>query len=77
MRQYWRDFDALDRGGTSVWHETYFRRGGFESMYVDADPAVGMARSAPTRPATGPMLAAVTAPTRTVRQPQRPAEETD
>ena len=76
MRQYWRDFDALeawsrtlphkrwwtdylrDRGGTSFWHETYFRRGGFESMYVDADPAVGMARFAPTRPATGPMLAA-------------------
>jgi hypothetical protein len=27
-------------------------------MYVDADPAVGMARFAPTRPATGPMLAA-------------------
>jgi hypothetical protein len=76
MRQYWRDFDALeawsrtlphkqwwtdylrDRGGTSFWHETYFRRGGFESMYVDADPAVGMARFAPARPATGPMLAA-------------------
>ncbi len=76
MRQYWRDFEALeawsrtlphkqcwsdylrDRGGTSFWHETYFRRGGFESMYVDADPAVGMARFAPMRPATGPMLAA-------------------
>ena len=53
MRQYWRDFEALeawsrtlphkewwtdylrDRGGTSFWHETYFRRGGFETMYVD------------------------------------------
>ena len=76
MRQYWRDFDALeawsrtlphkrwwsdylrDRGGTSFWHETYSRRGGFESMYVDTDTAVGMGRFAPTRPATGPMLAA-------------------
>ena len=55
MRQYWRDFEALeawsrtlphkqwwtdflrDRGGTSFWHETYFRRGGFESMYVDVE----------------------------------------
>jgi hypothetical protein len=47
-----------DRDGTSFWHETYFRRGGFESMYVDTDTAVGMGRFAPTRPATGPMLAA-------------------
>lgn len=28
------------------------------SMYVDVDPTVGMARFAPTRPATGPMFAA-------------------
>ncbi len=27
-------------------------------MYVDTDTAVGMGRFAPTRPATGPMLAA-------------------
>ena len=76
MRQYWRDFDALEawsrtlphkrwwsdylrgRGGTSFWHETYFRRGGFESIYVDVDPGVGMTRFAPARPATGPMLGA-------------------
>ena len=56
-KQWWTDY-LRDRGGTSFWHETYFRRGGFESMYVDVDPTVGMARFAPTRPATGPMFAA-------------------
>ena len=76
MRQYWRDFDALetwartlphkewwsdylrDRGGTSFWHETYFRRGGFEAVYVDVDDDVGLSRFAPTVRAEGPMLAA-------------------
>jgi Domain of unknown function (DUF4188) len=75
MRQYWRDFDALeawartlphkewwsnylrDRGGTSFWHETYFRQGGFEAVYVDVDD-VGLTRFAPTIRAEGPMLAA-------------------
>ena len=76
MRQYWRDFEALeawsrtlphkewwtdylrDRGGTSFWHETYFRRGGFETMYVDVDDPVGLARFAPSAAATGPMFSA-------------------
>ena len=76
MRQYWRDFEALeawsltlphkqwwtdylrDRGGTSFWHETYFRSGGFESMYVDCDDPVGLMRIAPSVPAQGPMLSA-------------------
>ena len=76
MRQYWRDFEALeawsrtlphkqwwtdylrDRGGTSFWHETYFRRGGFESMYVDVDEPVGLLRFAPTARADGPMFSA-------------------
>src|SRR5215469_233575 len=53
MRQYWRDFDALERwtrsnphrawwselladpAGTGFWHETYFRRGGMEAIYLD------------------------------------------
>jgi hypothetical protein len=56
MRQYWRDFDALERwactaphatwwrdllsdmGGTGVWHETYFLKGGMESVYLDMRP---------------------------------------
>jgi Monooxygenase af470-like len=56
-KQWWSDY-LRDRGGTSFWHETYFRRGGFETMYVDVEPGVGMASFAPTRKATGPMLAA-------------------
>jgi hypothetical protein len=56
MRQYWRDFDSLERwarsdphaawwrslladmAGTGFWHETYFVRGGMESVYLDMPP---------------------------------------
>jgi hypothetical protein len=76
MRQYWRDFDSLERwaeslphkrwwtdylrdpGGTSFWHETYFRSGGFESVFVDVGDRVGLGRLAPSAPATGPMFSA-------------------
>jgi hypothetical protein len=76
MRQYWRDFDALeawsrtlphkawwsdylrDRGGTSFWHETYFRRGAIETMLVDTGETIGLSRVAPAVPAEGPMFAA-------------------
>lgn len=75
MRQYWRDFDALerwarsmphqqwwqqflrDRGGTGFWHETYFRGGQVESVYIDM-PAMGLTKFAPTRPARGSMFSA-------------------
>jgi Monooxygenase af470-like len=57
-KQWWTDY-LRDRGGTSFWHETYFRRGGFESMYVDVDdPPVGLGLFAPRAPATGPMFSA-------------------
>ncbi|MDX6495902.1 MAG: hypothetical protein QOE17_1888 [Gaiellales bacterium] len=56
-KRWWSDY-LRDRGGTSFWHETYFRRGGFESIYVDVGPTVGMAQFAPTRPAKGAMFAA-------------------
>ena len=56
-KQWWSDY-LRDRGGTSFWHETYLRRGGFESIYVDVDEGIGMGRFAPTRHATGPMLGA-------------------
>src|SRR5690349_10019520 len=56
-KAWWTDY-LRDRGGTSFWHETYFRRGGFESMYVDVEPGFGMGRFAPTRRADGPMFAA-------------------
>ncbi len=75
MREYWRDFDSLerwarslphqhwwqaflkDRGGTGFWHETFFRGGQVESIYIDM-PAVGMAKFAPATPARGSMFSA-------------------
>lgn len=75
MRQYWRDFDSLerwarsaphqqwwqqflrDRGGTGFWHETYFRGGNIESVFVDM-PAIGLARVGPTIPARGSLFSA-------------------
>ena len=56
-KQWWTDY-LRDRGGTSFWHETYFRRGGFESMYVDVDVPLGFAAFAPTERPVGPMLGA-------------------
>jgi fumigallin biosynthesis monooxygenase-like protein len=76
MRQYWRDFDALenwarsethrqwwqrflkDSGGTGFWHETYFRRGGIEAVYVDMESPIGMMGFAPLLPAKGAMFSA-------------------
>lgn len=76
MRQYWRDFEALeawsrsephrlwwqeflrDSGGTGFWHETYFRGGGIEAVYVDMETPTGMARFAPVIPARGAMFSA-------------------
>src|SRR6516165_8130133 len=75
MRQYWRDFDSLerwarslphqqwwqqflrDRGGTGFWHETYFRGGQIESVYIDM-PATGLAKFAPVAPARGSLFSA-------------------
>jgi hypothetical protein len=75
MRQYWRDFDSLekwarsgahaqwwksflaDRGGTGFWHETYFRGGQIESVYIDMPPS-GLSRFAPVETARGSMFSA-------------------
>jgi hypothetical protein len=75
MRQYWRDFDSLerwarslphqewwqtflrDRGGAGFWHETYFRGGQVESVYIDMPP-VGLAKFAPITPARGSLFSA-------------------
>ena len=56
-KRWWTDY-LRDRGGTSFWHETYFRRGGFETAYVDVDEPVGLKRIAPSAPAVGPMFSA-------------------
>jgi hypothetical protein len=76
MRQYWRDFESLEKwarsdphriwwqeflrntGGTGFWHETYFRTGGMESVYVDIPSPVGMGVFAPRVPARGAMFSA-------------------
>jgi hypothetical protein len=55
-KEWWTEY-LRDRGGTSFWHETYSRRGGFEAIYVDVED-VGLTRFAPTVRAEGPMLAA-------------------
>ena len=75
MRQYWRDFDSLerwarslphlewwqgflrDRGGTGFWHETYFRGGQIESVYIDM-PRIGLSKFAPVTPARGSLFSA-------------------
>jgi Domain of unknown function (DUF4188) len=69
IRQYWRDFDALERwarsephqrwwqallrdpGGTGFWHETYFIRGGIESIFLDVDPPTGLLSFGPAHEA--------------------------
>ncbi len=56
-KAWWSDY-LRDRGGTSFWHETYFRRGGIESMFVDTGETIGLSRIAPAVPAEGPMFAA-------------------
>jgi hypothetical protein len=75
MRQYWRDFDSLERwarslphqewwqqflrnrGGTGFWHETYFRGGQVESVFIDMPP-LGLTRFAPVEPARGSLFSA-------------------
>jgi hypothetical protein len=56
-KTWWMTY-LRDRGGTSFWHETYFRRGGFESAYVDVSDPVGFLRIGPTRRSEGPLLSA-------------------
>lgn len=76
MRQYWRDFAALeawtragqhrqwwqrftrDTAGTTLWHETYARRGGIEALYSDALRPLGLQRFAPVAPALGHLFSA-------------------
>jgi hypothetical protein len=56
-QKWWKDF-LRDPGGTGFWHETYFRRGGFEAIYDDIPAPIGMMRFAPNHPARGPMFSA-------------------
>ena len=56
-QKWWQDF-TRDRGGTSFWHETYFMKGGMESVYIDLPKPVGMTVFAPVQPARGAMFSA-------------------
>ena len=54
---WWKSFLA-DPGGTGFWHETYFMRGGMETIYDARLPAVGMMNFAPLVRARGSMFSA-------------------
>ena len=57
-KAWWSEY-LRDRGGTSFWHETYFRRGGIETMFVDTGETIGLSRPSRRRcRAEGPMFAA-------------------
>jgi len=56
-RIWWQNF-LRDSGGTGFWHETYFHRGGFESIYDDVPVPIGFSRFAPVIPAHGSMFSA-------------------
>ena len=56
--KHWWSTYQRDRGGTSFWHETYFRRGGIESMYVDVGDPLGLTAFAPAARPEGPMFSA-------------------
>jgi hypothetical protein len=95
MRQYWRDWESLekwarsephrlwwqsflkDSGGTGFWHETYFMRGGMESIYDDMPKPIGMLNFAPIKPARGPMFSARTRAARGGEVPTPVLSETE
>ncbi len=56
-RGWWTSF-LKDPKGTSFWHETYRRSGGFEAIYDNVDRPVGMMAFAPVHAAKGPMFSA-------------------
>ena len=56
-REWWTNF-LRGSGGTGFWHETYFRRGGIEAVYLDAPENIGLMAFAPVVPARGPMFGA-------------------
>ena len=56
-QEWWQTF-VRDSGGTGFWHETYFRRGGFEAIYDDLSNPPGFGQFAPIVPAQGRMFSA-------------------
>jgi hypothetical protein len=58
-RLWWQGF-LRDSGGTGFWHETYFRQGGIEAVYVDMKTPIGLTSFAPVVQARGAMFSART-----------------
>jgi hypothetical protein len=56
-KAWWSEY-LRDRGGTSFWHEAYYRRGGIEAMFVDTGTSIGLSSVGPAVPAEGPLFAA-------------------
>jgi hypothetical protein len=56
-RTWWQAL-LRDAGGTGFWHETYFIRGGMESIFLDVDPPTGLLTFAPAHEAKGAMFSA-------------------
>jgi Domain of unknown function (DUF4188) len=54
---WWKDF-LRDRGGAGFWHETYFRGGQIESVFIDMRKEVGLSKFAPLEEARGSMFSA-------------------
>ena len=75
-QDWWRRF-LRDPAGTGFWHETYCRRGGFEAIYDDVTPPVGMMQFAPTLRARGPLFAARTRLDPASTAPPAPVSEGD
>jgi hypothetical protein len=75
-QDWWKNF-LRDPGGTGFWHETYCRKGGWEAIYDDIDPPVGMMRFAPHVRARGPMFSARTRLDPTCAAPEAPVRESD
>jgi hypothetical protein len=56
-RSWWANF-LKDPEGTGFWHETYFMRGGMESIYDNVASPVGFLKFAPHIQAVGPSYSA-------------------
>ena len=54
-RDWWKQF-LRDSGGTGLWHEAYFARGGIDAVYLGVGRPTGLAAFAPEVPARGAMF---------------------
>jgi hypothetical protein len=75
-RGWWTSF-LKDPKGTSFWHETYRRSGGFEAIYDNVTEPVGMMRFAPVSQAKGPTFSARARLDPGSSAPQAPVSETE